>query len=223
MKRGALSLSSHECFSCKVRGWKSFWCAFTLFNLTRHQTSTWLIYWCNIFLFWDRRDLSKSKENNIETNRAKTKKRFYEHNKGVALTRHTLIFDQEVGVKFCCARSRRLDSRDVVRAQNTFASCCLLPTFWQLVSSKHKFENTRGRQEEFYVVRNTLIATIGIRKPFCSKRGGCSRDRINWSNEELSPVVSSTITDESPSNLGSSQPHKSSVPWFPGILPFSSL
>ena len=52
-----------------------------------------------------------------------------------------------------------------------------------------------------------------------SKRGGCSRDRINSSNEEMSPVVSSTITDESPSNQGSSQPRKSSVPWFPGILP----
>ena len=60
---------------------------------------------------------------------------------------------------------------------------------------------------------------VGIRKAFRSKRGGCSRDRINSSNEELSSLVSSTITDESPSNLGSSQPHKSSMPWFPGILP----
>ena len=82
-----------------------------------------------------------------------------------------------------------------------------------MLSSKHKFENTHGPQEEFYVVRNTLIAAIAIRKPFRSKRSGCSHDRINSSNEELSPVVSSTITDESPSNQGSSQP------WFPGILP----
>ena len=86
-------------------------------------------------------------------------------------------------------------------------------------SSKHKFENTHGQQEEFDVVRNSLIARIGIRKAFRLKRGACSRDRFNSSNEERSPVVSSTITDESQSNLGSSQPQKSSVPWFPGILP----
>ena len=79
-----------------------------------------------------------------------------------------------------------------MRAQNILASCCLLPTcpcfrntFWQLLSSKHKLENTRGRQEEFYFVRNTLITTTEIRKPFRSKRGGCSRDGISLSNEEL--------------------------------------
>ena len=55
------------------------------------------------------------------------------------------------------------------------------------------------------------------RRPFRPKRGSCSRDRISSSNEELSPLSSSTITDESPSNQGPIQPSKSSVPWFPGF------
>ena len=173
IKRSALSLSSHECFSCRARGWKIFWCAFTLsrFNLTRHQTSTWLIYWCNIFLFWDRRDISKSKENNIETNRGKTQKRFYEHNKGVALTRHTRILDQEVGVKFRCAWSSIQEMWHVRKTHSPRVAFCLL-----VHAFRTRFDNC--------LHRSTNLKTLMV-----DRRNLCRQKQFNckdWDTEGFS-------------------------------------